>query len=97
MTAVLVAASDGPMVGPMRELADDLSGRGATVVGIGGDPAFAAACAVHVPGPDLTEAVAPLGAIVPSQLVVEGLARALGLDPDNPRGLAKVTSTDPHS
>jgi glucosamine--fructose-6-phosphate aminotransferase (isomerizing) len=97
MTAVLVAASDGPMVGPMRELADDLSGRGATVVGIGGDPAFAGACAVHVPGPDLTEAVAPLGAIVPSQLVVEGLARALGLDPDNPRGLAKVTSTDPHS
>jgi glutamine---fructose-6-phosphate transaminase (isomerizing) len=34
---------------------------------------------------------------VPSQLVVEGLARALGLDPDNPRGLAKVTATDPHS
>jgi glutamine---fructose-6-phosphate transaminase (isomerizing) len=28
---------------------------------------------------------------------VEGLARALGLDPDNPRGLAKVTATDPHS
>jgi glutamine---fructose-6-phosphate transaminase (isomerizing) len=52
---------------------------------------------VHVPGPDLPEGVAPLGAIVPSQLVVEGLARALGLDPDNPRGLAKVTATDPHS
>ena len=65
------------------------------MVGIGGDPAFADACAVHVPGPELPEALAPLGAIVPAQLVVEGLARALGLDPDNPRGLAKVTATDP--
>ena len=65
--------------------------------GSAGTPAFAAACAAHVPGPDLPEAVAPLGAIVPAQLIVESLARALGLDPDNPRGLAKVTSTDPHS
>jgi len=97
MTAVLVAAADGPMVGPMLELAGDLTGRGATVVGIGGDAAFAAACDVHVPGPELPEAVAPLGAIVPAQLLVEGLALALGLDPDNPRGLAKVTATDPHS
>jgi glucosamine--fructose-6-phosphate aminotransferase (isomerizing) len=97
MTALLVAAPDGPLIAPMVELAGDLARRGATVVGIGGDAAFAAACAVHVPGPDLPEAVAPLGAIVPSQLVVEGLARALGLDPDNPRGLAKVTATDPHS
>ena len=32
---------------------------------------------------------------MPAQLVVEGLARALGLDPDAPRGLAKVTTTDP--
>ena len=81
MTAVLVAAPDGPLLEPMVELAGDLAGRGATVVGIGGDPAFADACAVHVPGPELPEALAPLGAIVPAQLVVEGLARALGLDP----------------
>ena len=97
MTALLVAAADGPMVQPMVELAGDLAGRGATVVGIGGDAAFAAACAAHVPGPELPEALAPLGAIVPAQLIVESLARALGLDPDNPRGLAKVTATDPHS
>ncbi len=31
---------------------------------------------------------------MPAQLIVEELARELGLDPDNPRGLAKVTSTD---
>lgn len=95
MSAVLVAAADGPLLSPMVELADDLRARGATTIGIGGDAAFAAACAVHVPGPDLPEAVAPLGTMVPAQLVVERLARELGLDPDNPRGLAKVTSTDP--
>jgi len=95
VVAVLVAAQDGPLVEPLVELAVDLAGRGATVVGIGGDARFADACAVHVPGPDLPETLAPLGAIVPAQLVVEGLARELGLDPDRPRGLAKVTATDP--
>jgi len=95
MTAVLVAAPDGPMVDPLVSLAEDLAGRGATVVGIGGEQRFAEACAVHVPGPDLPEALAPLGTIVPVQLMVEGLARSLGLDPDQPRGLAKVTATEP--
>lgn len=97
MAAVLVSAADGPMVAPMTELARDLTSRGATVVGIGGDTAFADACAVPVRGPALPETLAPLGAIVPAQLVVEELARTLGLDPDEPRGLAKVTSTDPTS
>ena len=46
-------------------------------------------------GPDLPELVAPLGLIVPAQLMVEALARRLGLDPDAPRGLSKVTQTDP--
>jgi glucosamine--fructose-6-phosphate aminotransferase (isomerizing) len=97
VTALLVAAPDGPLVGALVDLAHDLDARGARVIGIGGDPAFAQACAVHVAGPDLTEAVAPLGAIVPAQRIVEGVALALGLDPDNPQGLAKVTSTDRHS
>ncbi|MEO5852031.1 MAG: SIS domain-containing protein [Nocardioides sp.] len=95
MTALLVAAPEGPLVSAMTELAGDLSERGATVVGLGGDDTFRTACARIVRGPALPETLAPLGAIVPAQLVVEGLARALGLDPDAPRGLAKVTTTDP--
>jgi glucosamine--fructose-6-phosphate aminotransferase (isomerizing) len=97
VTALLVAAPDGPLLGALLDLAADLTSRGARVVGLGGDAAFAQACAVHVAGPDLTEAVAPLGAIVPAQRIVEGVALALGLDPDNPQGLAKITSTDPDS
>jgi glutamine---fructose-6-phosphate transaminase (isomerizing) len=95
VVAVLVAVPDGPLLGPMVELAGDLAARGATTVGVGGDLDFGAACAVHVPGPRLPEALAPLATMVPAQLIVETLARELGLDPDNPRGLAKVTSTDP--
>jgi glutamine---fructose-6-phosphate transaminase (isomerizing) len=95
LTAVVVAAEDGPLVSPIAELADDLTRRGAQVLAIGGDETLSAASAYHVRGPDLPEAVAPIGLIVPGQLIVEALARRLGLDPDSPRGLSKVTATDP--
>lgn len=94
VVAVLVAAADGPIVPGMAEVATDLAGRGAATIGIGGDTAFAQACTLSVPGPDLPEPVAPLATVVPGQLVVEALARRLGLDPDTPRGLSKVTQTD---
>ncbi|MDQ4037623.1 MAG: SIS domain-containing protein [Actinomycetota bacterium] len=94
LTAVLIAAPDGPLLGAMTELAADLADRRATVVGFGGDEAFRAACYVAVPGPRVIEAVAPLALIVAPQLAVESLARRIGLDPDAPRGLSKVTQTD---
>ncbi|MDO9379715.1 MAG: SIS domain-containing protein [Nocardioidaceae bacterium] len=94
VTAIVVAAPDGPLSGAMTELAADLRGRGATVVGVGGDPSFAGGCDLWLPGGDVTEPLAPLATIVPLQLVVEQLARRLGLDPDAPRGLSKVTRTD---
>ncbi len=94
--AVLVSAADGPIVEGMTELAHDLRARGvAATIGMGGDARFAAACDVAAAGPDLPELVAPLALVVPAQLVVEGLARRLGLDPDAPRGLSKITQTDP--
>jgi glucosamine--fructose-6-phosphate aminotransferase (isomerizing) len=80
----------------MTELADDLRERGVgATIGIGGDAEFASACDVVAGGPQLTELVAPLALVVPAQLIVEALARRLGLDPDAPRGLSKVTQTDP--
>lgn len=94
--ALLVSAEDGPMVPGMTELAEDLRHRGVgATVGIGGDAGFKRSVDVAVPGPDLPELVAPLALIVPGQLVVESLARKLGLNPDAPRGLLKVTQTDP--
>jgi glucosamine--fructose-6-phosphate aminotransferase (isomerizing) len=49
---------------------------------------------VNLAGPDLPESLAPLALIIPAQRAIEALARKLGLDPDAPRGLRKVTQTD---
>jgi glutamine---fructose-6-phosphate transaminase (isomerizing) len=92
--AILVAAADGPVLPGMHDLADDVAARGAVTIGLGGDAVFAGKCAVAVAGPDLPETVAPLALVVPGQLIVEQLARRLGLDPDAPRGLNKITQTD---
>jgi glutamine---fructose-6-phosphate transaminase (isomerizing) len=97
VTALLVAAAGGPLTAAMTELATDLRSRGASAVGVGGDDDFAGACTAHLPGPDLPESLAPLATIVPVQVLVEQVTRRLGLDPDQPRGLAKVTATDSHS
>jgi len=94
LAAVLVAAPTGPTVEGMTQLAATVRERQATVIGIGGHAAFAAQCDVVLPGPDLSEELAPLALAVPGQLMVEALARRLGLDPDRPRGLSKVTQTD---
>ncbi len=94
VTTVLIAAREGPMLPGMRELADDLRDLGARTVAIGGDAGFRSIAGIAVDGPDLPERVAPIGLVVPGQLVVEAFARSRGLDPDAPRSLSKVTETD---
>ena len=94
LVSIVVAAQDGPMLEGLTELLNDLRLRGALTIGIGGDSGFAATADVSVAGPNLPEMVAPPALVVAGQLVVEGLARALGLNPDAPRGLKKVTQTD---
>jgi fructoselysine-6-P-deglycase FrlB-like protein len=93
--ALLVAAVEGPMLPEMTGLARRIAGTGADVYGIGGDHDFAAVCRSTLPCPSLPEHLAPFGLVVPGQLLVEALARAKGLDPDTPRGLDKVTQTEP--
>ena len=94
LVSIVVAAQDGPMLEGLTELLGELHSRGALTIGIGGDSAFAAAADVSVAGPDLPEMVAPIALVVAGQLLGEGLALALGLNPDAPRGLNKVTQTD---
>jgi glutamine---fructose-6-phosphate transaminase (isomerizing) len=94
-TVLVIAPGDGPMVGSLADLAADLARRGATTIAVGGDPRVQAVCDRAVAAPALPELLAPLGLIVPAQLVVEALARARGFDPDAPRGLSKVTRTEP--
>lgn len=92
--AIVVAPQAGPVLPGLTEVAEELRRRGALTIGVGGDAGFAEAATLWVPGPDLAEQVAPLAAVVPGQLIVEELARRLGLNPDAPRGLSKVTQTD---
>jgi len=94
LVCVVMAAQDGPLLEGLTELLGDLRSRGALTIGIGGDGRFASTADMSVAGPDLPEMVAPLGLVVAGQLVVERLALALGLNPDSPRGLNKVTQTD---
>jgi len=92
--ALLVAADDGPVLAGVLAVAERLRAAGVPVHSIGGGAALAALADVALPGPDLPEALAPLALVVPGQLAVEALARRLGLDPDDPAGLSKVTQTD---
>jgi glucosamine--fructose-6-phosphate aminotransferase (isomerizing) len=92
--AILVAADSGPMLPAAVALAERVTAAGAKAYGIGGGRMLADASTRALPGPDLPEWVAPLALIVPGQLITERLARRLGIDPDMPRGLGKVTQTD---
>jgi glutamine---fructose-6-phosphate transaminase (isomerizing) len=91
--AIIVAADSGPALDGAVRLARRVTGAGATALAIGGGPGLAAECRRALPGPRLPEWLAPIGLIVPGQLLTEALARQLGLNPDAPRGLSKVTQT----
>jgi glutamine---fructose-6-phosphate transaminase (isomerizing) len=92
--AIVMAADSGPTLAGTVELARRVTGAGAHAYGIGGGTALAAACSRSLPAPALPEWLAPIGLIVPGQLLTESLARHMGLDPDKPRGLSKVTQTN---
>jgi glutamine---fructose-6-phosphate transaminase (isomerizing) len=92
--AIILAAESGPTLAGSVELAARVTEAGARAYGIGGSSRLAAACSLALPGPALPEWLAPMGLIVPGQLLTEALARRLGINPDSPRGLSKVTQTD---
>ncbi|HUA29062.1 MAG TPA: SIS domain-containing protein [Streptosporangiaceae bacterium] len=91
--AILLAADSGPTLDGTVDLALRVTGAGARAYGIGGGERLAGACTRALPGPRLPEWLAPMGLIVPGQLLTEALSRRLGLDPDHPRGLSKITQT----
>lgn len=92
--AILVAAGSGPTLAGTLALAERVVAAGARAYGVGGGDALPDVTSCALPGPDLPEWVSPLALIVPGQLLTEALARRLGIDPDVPRGLDKVTQTD---
>ena len=85
--AVIAFASPGPTHADVLELVERLRARGCTVHRGGPEPD------AELPWPAAPEALAPILAVVRGQQVAAGLADLLGLDPDRPEGLTKVTAT----
>jgi len=91
--ALLLGAS-GPAMEGMNDLAITLRDRGADTAAITNDPALAASVDTAFSLNEVaSEALAPISLAVAGQLLAYHLAVAKGYDPDQPRGLRKVTST----
>lgn len=83
----LIISPKGALTGPdMARLAEGLERRGSPVLRLGDGPGC-------IPVPAAPELLSPILAVVPGQLLALHAALWRGLDPDHPRGLAKVTET----
>ncbi len=91
---VLLVAPSGRVLSDVAQLAGQLEQRSAEIVAISDDAAVLGRARVALPLPgDMPEWVSPMVAVVPGQMFAVALARTRGLDPDQPRGLNKVTET----
>ena len=89
---VWAIASHDETLGAVQEAAARTSAAGATLVASGTAAAEIAEAAYRLPVPTPEPLLlSPLLSVVPGQLFARALARAKGLDPDAPRGLAKIT------
>jgi glucosamine--fructose-6-phosphate aminotransferase (isomerizing) len=88
-----MAADSGPTLAAAVSLARRVTDAGARAYTIGGGVELASVSSRSLVGAALPEWLAPIGLIVPGQLLTEELSRRLGIDPDSPRGLSKVTQT----
>jgi len=89
---VWAIASDDVTLPIVTDAAERIRGAGATLVASGTNAAAieGAEWVLPVPAPPL-QLLSPILSVVPGQLFALALARAKGLDPDEPRGLSKVT------
>ena len=92
--AAVVINAAGAVSGEVEDLLRTIGGRGARPVVISNVPSSLALAAAPIPIPaDMPEWLSPIAAIVPGQLLAFHLSRLRGFDPDQPRGLKKVTKT----
>ncbi len=90
----LVVAPSGKMFATMRDFSLELKSRGAELVIISDRQDLLAEAVTPLPLPEgVPEWLSPLVAIVPGQLFALHLTLTKGNDPDQPRGLQKVTIT----
>jgi glucosamine--fructose-6-phosphate aminotransferase (isomerizing) len=83
----------GPVVEDVNEVAIELARRGAPVIALEMPGATLGHADVRIPVRGTSEALAPLLHTVRAQQLALELSLALGIDPDAPFGLSKVTQT----
>ena len=91
---VLAVAARGPAIDDVIDVLRRCQGAGASLVAIGNDTRLAeiAPGALELE-PEIDEWLSPIPAVVLGQLFAYHLTLAKGLDPEQPRGLHKVTRT----
>ncbi len=91
---VMVVAPSGQGLADLPKLMDLLAARGARVITLTDRAEIAARAEVAIKLPDdVPEWLSPIVAVVPGQVWARSLAIAKGHNPDQPRGLNKVTLT----
>jgi glucosamine--fructose-6-phosphate aminotransferase (isomerizing) len=91
---VLLVASSGRVLDDLESLTELLEDRRAELIAISDDPEVLDRVRTPLSLPaGVPEWVSPMVSVVPGQLFAVALARTRGLDPDQPRGLSKVTET----
>jgi glucosamine--fructose-6-phosphate aminotransferase (isomerizing) len=89
---VWAIASDDDMLPTVLDAAARARDAGATLIASGPSAASVTGAEYSLPVPRAPSAIlAPLLSVVPGQLFAWALARTKGFDPDEPRGLSKVT------
>jgi glutamine---fructose-6-phosphate transaminase (isomerizing) len=91
-TGVVAVTSAGKGGEAMRDVLNTVRERGADVLAVGSAAADMPASS-RIVLPKTAEEVAPILEVLPLQKLALGLSLARGGDPDNPRGLSKVTRT----
>lgn len=91
-TGVVAITSLGRGGEAMRDVVNTVRQRGADVLAVG-SAALDMPASSRIQLPATAEEVAPILEVLPLQSLALGLSLARGGDPDNPRGLAKVTRT----
>lgn len=91
---VLAVVPDGKPANELTDFLGELKQRGSRLVVVSPGLKTLALGSTSIPLPKgIPEWLSPLVAVTPGQLFAFGLAQAKGLDPDEPRGLHKVTLT----
>lgn len=91
---VLLVAPSGRTHADVPKVLETVKKRKARLIAISDDPAVLKEAELGLPLPEgMPEWVSPIAAVVAGQLFAGALAEANGLDPDQPRGLSKVTLT----